>query len=198
MSTIRPTVVSAALFCILVSTSRVEAITVEGLELAIAPYPGSGLTFKVKDDLVDSGNFSSTGDPRCEAVGGGGGSITVNGGSGNEFTINLPCEGWRSPNGSPTSMFNTDYTYRDRSGATCSKVMVKHGHTIGVRCRGPHVVYTLGAPQGNIDVTLRLGSLPVRNCATFGPPPTKVVHDGSNGKKYQAKHAPAPADCTTP
>ena len=51
-------------------------------------------------------------------------------------------------------------------------------------------MYTLGAPQGNIDVTLRLGSLPVRNCATFGPPPTKVVHDGSNGKKYQAKHAP--------
>ncbi len=188
----------ATLF-LLSATSRVHAGTVEGLQLRIAPYPGHGLTFKVKDTTVDSGNFGSTGDPRCDAAGGGGASIRVNGASGNEFTITLPCQGWRSPNGSASSVFNTDYIYRDRSGASCSKVVVKHGHFIQVRCRSPHVTYPLlGGPQGNIDVTLRLGSDPVRNCATFGPPPTKVVHDGSNGKQYLAKHAPAPASCTSP
>jgi hypothetical protein len=77
-------------------------------------------------------------------------------------------------------------------------VKVKHGHSLKVICRGPQVAYLLGAPQGDIDVTLRLGTLPVLNCATFGPDPTEVLSDGSNGNKYLAHDAPAPAACTSP
>jgi hypothetical protein len=54
----------------------------------------------------------------------------------------------------------------------------------------------LGTAQGNIDVTLRLGSTPSRNCATFGPPPTRVIRDGSDGRIYRAQGAPRPASCT--
>jgi hypothetical protein len=77
-------------------------------------------------------------------------------------------------------------------------VTVKHGKALKVICRGPHVAYLLGAPQGDIDVTLRLGTLPVLNCATFGPDPTEIVRDGSNGRTYVALGAPAPDSCTSP
>lgn len=177
----------------------VAAFPVDGSLLSIAATSsGTTLTFQSKDNAVDSGNFGSTGDPRCEASGGGGGALRVNGGVGNDFTIVLPCQGWRTTNGSEASVYNTDYVYKDGSGATCSKVTVRHGRAIYARCRGAQVAYTLGAAQGNIDVTLRLGSLPVRNCATFGPPPTVIKRDGSDGKKYLAKRAPDPADCTSP
>lgn len=197
--TTRPLLLLATVWLAFASAAPVAAGPVEGQLLKLSPSYLGGLTFRVKDTAVDSGNFGSAGDPRCDALGGGGASLTVNGGSvSTDFTITLPCENWRSPNGSPTNAFNTDYIYRDRTGTSCTTIVVKHGKFISARCRSPHVTYVLDGPQGNIDVTLRLGSLPVRNCATFGPPPTKVVKDGSDGKKYLAKFAPEPASCTTP
>lgn len=199
MSTIRPTVLGLSFVLLCVAAAQVSAGTVQGSALEIVTFPTGKLTLSMKDIHIDSGNFGSEGDPRCDALGGGGAALRVNGGPGNDFTIVLPCEGWRSTNGSPTQVYNTDYVYKDLSGVTCSKVTVKHGRFVKAQCRGPQIAYTLGAAQGDIDVTLRLGSLPVRNCVTFGPPPTKVQRDGSNGKKYRAKHAPTPApSCTSP
>jgi hypothetical protein len=183
-------------FVVSASLSRADSL-LPGLELSIK-LPKQDLSFKVVDKLIDTGTFGSTGDPRCEAAGGGGASLRVNGGPGNDITIELPCAGWRSPNGSATNTFNTNYVYKDKTGATCGLVNVKHGRNIQVRCRGPQVAYTLGAAQGNVDVTLRLGSAQLLTCTTFGPPPTKVLHDGSNGTRYLAKHSPAPLSCTSP
>jgi hypothetical protein len=164
------------------------------LMIKVSPTGANILTVRSIDDLVDSGNLGSTGDPTCGAAGGGGGFIQVDGGGGNAFTIALPCEGWKGTGG-PGDTYNIDYFYKDPSGATCRNVRVKHGHYLKAICRGPQVAYTLGTPQGDVAVTLGLGSLPLLNCATFGPPPTEVTHDGTDGKKYQAKNAPRPASC---
>jgi hypothetical protein len=91
------------------------------------------------------------------------------------------------------------YKYTDPTQTTCTLVMIKHAQFLKAICKGPQVAYTLGAPQGDIDVTLRTGSLPNRLCARFGPPPTRVLKDGSDGKTYLAKDAPeAPSPCPSP
>ena len=155
---------------------------------------GRAILYRVTDN--GGGQALGTGgDPTCSGLGGGGGSLRVNGGPGNDFTILLPCAGWRVIGG---SNFNPDLRYSDPTGATCRTVHVKHGHRLRAQCKGPQVAYTLGQTQGNIDVTLRLGTEPDRNCSTFGPPPTRVLADGSNGIRYLAKDAPQPASCTSP
>ena len=164
------------------------------LQIKTSNY-GNTIAYGVVDDFVGGQALGSTGDPTCAGAGGGGGAVRVNGGPGNDFTIPLPCAGWRVVGG---SNFNPDFRYSDPTGATCRTVRVKHGHRLRVQCKGPQMAYVLGTAQGNIDVTLRLGTGPDRNCSTFGPPPTRVVADGSNGKKYLAKDAPAPASCTSP
>ncbi len=156
---------------------------------------GNTLLYRSVDDFAGGQGVGSTGDPTCTGAGGGGGSLRVNGGGGNDFTIPLPCAGWRMIGG---SNFNPDFRYNDPTGATCRTVHVKHGHKLRVQRKGPQMAYVLGTAQGNIDVTLRLGSLPDRNCSTFGPPPTQVLADGSNGVAYLAKDAPQPASCTSP
>lgn len=168
---------------------------VEGRKLLIKNNPsGNRLIFQAKDLAVDTGRAGSTGDPTCAGIGGGGGAIRVHGG-GNDVTILLPCGGWRHINASDA---NADYLYRDATRTTCSKVVLRHGRAIKASCRGPQVDYVLGAPQGDVDVTIRTGSVPERNCSTFGPPPTHVAQDGSNGKTYKAKGAPPPPlPCTS-
>ena len=169
---------------------------VEGRKVMIKLSPSGGniLTIRSVDTGIDSGDLGSTGDPRCTAEGGGGGFIQVDGGGGNAFTIALPCTGWKG-SGGPGDTANIDYSYKDPSGATCRNVKIKHGHYLKGICRGPQVAYALGAPQSDVAVTVGLGSLPLVDCMLFGPPPTRVTHDGSDGKKYQAKDAPHPASC---
>jgi hypothetical protein len=174
----------------------VSASTISGKKLMIkvSPSGNHALTVRSVDGAVDSGDHGSTGDPRCDAAGGGGGFIQVDGGGGNAFTIALPCGGWKG-RGGPGDLHNIDYSYKDPTGATCRNIRVKHGHYLKAVCRGPHVSYALGAPQGDVAVTVGLGSAPTLNCMTFGPPPTQVTHDGSDGRKYQAKNAPSPPSC---
>jgi len=156
---------------------------------------GNVIIHKARDLSVDTGGTRTTSDPTCEGVGGGGGAIRVNGGAGHDFTIALPCEGWRHINDSATS---PDYLYRDRTNATCSKVLVRHGRRVKAICRGAQVAYPLDVPPGDIDVTIRMGTFPQRICTTFGPPPTRVLKDGSNGKTYKAKDSSEPPEpCTS-
>jgi hypothetical protein len=173
---------------------------VSGKKLLIrAVSSGNKLVFKSQTTAVDTATPGGTGDPTCWGAGGGGGAIRVNGGSGNDFTVALPCGGWIA---SASPEFNdpeygTDYEYRDPTQATCTVVRMRHGVSLLAICRGPQVAYTLGAPQGNIDVTIRTGSIPQRDCATFGLPPTHIVKDGSRGI-YLAKDAPHPdVPCTS-
>jgi hypothetical protein len=173
-----------------------SAFPISGKKLVIkvSPSGNHALTVRSVDDSVDSGNFGTTGDPRCDAAGGGGGFIQVDGGGGNAVTITLPCGGWKG-RGGVGDAYNIDYSYKDPTGATCRNVRVKHGHYLKAVCRGAQVAYALGTAQGDVAVTLGLGSAPLLNCAKFGPPPTVVTHDGSDGRKYQAKDAPPPPSC---
>ena len=170
--------------------------TVPGRMLLLKNIPsGNMVVYKVNFAAIAGFNLGDTGDPTCSGAGGGGGSLRVNGGVGNDFTIPLPCAGWRHLD---QSSINPDYKYQDTTGATCRTIIVRHGTIIRLKCKGPQVAYTLGQAQGDIDVTLRVGSGPDRNCSTFGPPPTRVLADGSNGRTYLAKDAPGPASCTSP
>jgi hypothetical protein len=171
-------------------------LALEGTNLLIRRLPSTNkLVFLSRDPAVDPGSADDAGDPRCSGEGGGGGAIRVNGGPGNDFTIILPCGGWT---GSGTE-YLPSYTYRDPTQTTCTLVIIRHAKFAKAICRGPQVAYVLGAPQGDIDVTLRTGSLPNRNCARFGPAPTRVLKDGSDGKTYHARGAPeAPSPCSSP
>lgn len=94
-----------------------------------------------------------------------------------------------SPSGSNKLIF------KSKDGAVDSGSSGSDGDPL---CNGPQVAYALDTVQGDIDVTLRLGTLPVLDCATFGPEPTDVLQDGSNGRIYAARNAPEPASCTSP
>jgi len=134
------------------------------------------------------------GDPRCSAPGGGGGVLRVDGGGGNEFTVALPCGNWSARGRSEA---HPNYRYRDTTQATCTRVtLVKTRNKLKAICKGPQVDYLLGTPQGDIAVTFELGSAPDRNCLLFGPAPTEVRKDGSDGRTYVAKKAPQPATCS--
>jgi hypothetical protein len=175
-----------------------EALDVvqEGRLLLIRNLPsGNKVVYGAHDSSIGGLGLGSTGDPTCTGAGGGGGALRINDGAGNDFTIALPCAGWKVLGGSAS---NPDFKYKDSTGGTCTNVIVKHGRSLKVICEGPQVAYALGQAQGNIDVTLRLGSGPDRNCATFGPAPTVVLRDGSNGRTYLAKRAPQPDSCTSP
>jgi hypothetical protein len=185
-----------ALFAVGLCPVAASAIGISGKKLMIKVSPSGNhlVTVRSRDVGVDSGDFGSSGDPRCAADGGGGGFIQVDGGGGNAFTITLPCGGWKG-GGGPGDLYNVDYRYKDPTGATCRNIRVKHGRSLNAVCSGPQVTYALGAPQGDVSVTLGLGSAPILNCMSFGPPPTEVTHDGSDGRKYQARNAPQAASC---
>lgn len=164
-----------------------------GKKLVIRTTGTHKLVFVAKHLAIDTPTPWTPGDPRCWTPGGGGASIRVNAGNGNEFTIVLPCEGWtsRASAGFGNPQYASDYLYRDRTGATCDKVLMKHGRLINVTCRGPQVDLLLDGTQSVIDLTIRTGNPAERTCAQFGPPPTDVVQDGSRGT-YVAGHSPRP------
>jgi len=167
----------------------------EGKKLAIKKVrAGTKLVFTAYDFVVDPGSAGGQGDPRCYAPGGGGGALRLNGGPGNDFTIPLPCYYWSQL---PSEAYWASYRYKDPEGTTCTTITIKHAKYIKVTCVGPQVAYTFGAPAPDIDVTLRTGGgVPVRQCARFGPPPTEVKRDGSNGESYFARRAPeSPYPC---
>jgi hypothetical protein len=182
----------ALLLAILVAGSVGPAFPfgLDGKKLMIKKLrTGTKLVFTAYDRLVDPGSAGGAGDPRCYTLGGGGGALRVNGGPGNDFTIPLPCYYWSQL---PSEAYWASYRYKDPDGTTCQTITIKHGKYIKATCGGPQIGYTFGAPAGDIDVTLRTGGgTPVRQCARFGPAPTEVKRDGSDGESYYARKAPA-------
>lgn len=140
-------------------------------------------------------------DPRCIPQGSGQASLRVfSPTTGQDFTIDLGganCSKW--------SYEGTKYVYRDRSGATCRKILfrtVTSSRPFSAVCRGAQVGYDLGADQVAVNVVLSTGSEPLRNCATFQPTATcHVRNDGSNGTLYAASGAcdgPGGPSCPSP
>lgn len=161
-----------------------------GKKLFIKTSPSSGntLTFVSKDAQLEAPQ-SAFEDPRCPPAGSGslssGARLRVVG-AGGDFTIDLPCVNWSA------NAAGTRYRYRDATGTTCNAIVLRAGRLMKALCRGPQVAYTLGAPQGDVYVTLTTGdpSTNRKYCATFGPQSSAtVVRDGSDGRSYRAVQA---------
>jgi hypothetical protein len=168
---------------------------VSGKKLLIK-NPGAGptknkLVFLSKDTAVAAPS-GIEGDPRCAPLGSGtpvaGATLRVSG-LGGDFTINLPCVGWTA------NSSKTKYSYRDAGGTTCKTVKLQDGRQLKAVCKGSQIAYTLGAPQGDVNVALTMGGV-LQYCATFGPSTlADIKSDGSNGRTYKALDAAAPALC---
>jgi len=176
-------------------TEAGNPITAKKLSIRTPPSATSGNTLVyVSTDPSLGSPESADQDPRCPPVGSGslasGAKLRVVG-AGGDFTIDLPCLNWSA------NSAGTRYRYRDATGATCTAIIVEAGHLLKAICKGPQVAYTLGAPQGDVNVVLTTGD-PATNrkyCATLGPQTSaRVVHDGSDGKTYKALQA-GPGAC---
>jgi hypothetical protein len=165
-----------------------------GKKLSIKASPSApnsnALTFVSKDPSLEVPQQAFE-DPRCPPSGSGtvssGAKLRVNG-AGGDFTIDLPCVNWSANDA------GTRYRYRDGSGATCNAIVLRAGRLMKAICRGPQINYSLGAPQGDVFVTLTTGdpSTNRKYCATFGPQSSAtVVRDGSDGRSYRAVEAGA-------
>lgn len=111
--------------------------------------------------------------------------------------IPLPCENWSriGPGGNPRG-----YKYRDAEldDGPCKLVIVKKDR-MSAKCfgRGPATdfLYDLepGSNEGRVNVILTLNRF--KYCTTFDP---FRGLDGTNGKRFRGKNAPAPAACPVP
>jgi hypothetical protein len=153
------------------------------------------IVFFAKDPQVAIGASGSSGDPRCSGAGGGGASLEVSSeASGQSLSIPLPCENWRAVG----TLASPGYKYSDAdlSEGPCKVVLIRAGKRVKARClgRGPHALaYDLqfGQVQAPVKVRLTTGSS-AHYCAELGG---TLRRDGSDGKTFLAKGAPAPAGC---
>jgi hypothetical protein len=142
-----------------------------------------------KDSTVVVLAAGSAGDPQCTGAGGGGASsirFKASGGAG-DVTIPLACTGWT------TNGANSLYKYKDTSGATCKIVLVKNGVLAKAVCKGAQVAITDQAGMAPVGVVTTLNT--ERYCTSFGG---TLKKDGSDGKTFLAKDAPAPSACASP
>ena len=134
-------------------------------------------------------------DPRCVPLGSGdvsAGARLLLAGPGGVVEIELPCTNWSA------NADRTVYRYRDATGATCRRVVIRDGRVLQAVCKGPQVTYALGAPQDAVEFMLITGSAPGarKYCALLAAATAaNVLRDGSNGRTYRAVDAAAPAIC---
>jgi hypothetical protein len=140
-----------------------------------------------KDAAVSLGAAGGPGDPQCSGAGGGGGSLRImaSGGAG-DVTITLPCGGWA------TDATNTRYQYKDSTGATCQRVLVRAGALVKAVCKGPQMAIVVGVAMAPITVVTTL-NLEEYVTEWAG----EIVADGSDGIKFLAKNAPPPVTTST-
>jgi hypothetical protein len=148
---------------------------------------GNKVVHLSKDTTITTDPSGGDGDPTCGGAGGGGGSITIagSGGSGTA-TINLPCANW-STNGA-----NSQYKYKDTTQATCTNVLVKGGKLAKAICKGAQVAIDLQEDGDTAPVAVAIRLNQDRYCTSFGG---DIKKDGSDGKTFLAKDAPAPGGC---
>jgi hypothetical protein len=182
---------AAVLFCATSGHAMAEELT--GKKLLVKNPPSGAANNKIvhlsKDASLDVLPAGSVGDPQCTGAGGGGSSslrVKASGAAG-DITIALPCANW-STNGA-----NSQYKYKDSSGASCTIVLVKDGKLAKAVCKGTQVAVTVQAGMAPVDVVTTLNT--ERYCTSFGG---TLKKDGSDGKTFLAKDAPAPADCASP
>ena len=116
--------------------------------------------------------------------------------AGTRASLPLPASGWRASGrarrGGPS------YHYRDAAAALgpCRDVILQSGTLLAARCAGgkPPISFDeAGARAVGIDLTLP-GSR-FRYCLRFAG---TVSAAGTSGRRFMARHAPAPASCPAP
>ena len=156
------------------------------LTITSSPAGTKRLVHLARDASLVVGNAGGPGDPQCTGAGSGGTSSLriVASGGGDDVVIPLPCENWT------TNSSNTLYRYRDPTGATCRIVLVKHHVLVKAACAGSQV--TTGVASGMAPVALQTTVNTERYCTSFGG---TIAADGSDGRRFVAKDASAPASC---
>jgi hypothetical protein len=181
---------SLALLVLAAGTGAASDHVVAGKKLLLkTPATGAGGNRIVSlgtGAAIAVGPEGGAGDPRCVGAGGGGASLRVVTADGGETTIALPCHHW-SLSGSKTT-----YSYKDTSGTTCNRVLVRAGALVKAVCKGPQLALDVGPGMAPVTVIATLNT--DQFCAEYGG---TVVHDGSDGAKLLHKDAPAPASCPT-
>jgi hypothetical protein len=155
-----------------------------------------------KDESVLMGEPEGADDPRCNGDPAGTVKASIRffsdgsaGSTADTGEIPLPCEFWLPI---PPNLTPSGYKYKDRLRAAgpCKSVQIKDGKRVKASCGGKKGVTTFpydlvpGTDQGMVNIVLTTGS--VRYCSSIDDFNGK---DGSDGKKFQGKNAPAPAQC---
>jgi len=146
------------------------------------------LAFTSRDSTIAVPAPGSPDDPRSA-----GATLSVSGAS--SFTQDLPAAQWELL-GKPSDP--RGYRYRDRNFASgpCRLVVVRSGRVVRARCRsGAAAVVDYDLQVGQVEAPIRVDLLLGQGtgyCSVFGG---TVVRDGSNGRTFLARGAPAPASC---
>lgn len=150
-------------------------------------------TVVILDPAIVSPEADGADDPRC--LGDPAGTVKasirfVSAASGHDTgAIDLPCENWSAIG--PTPLRNYQYKDKERDEGPCGVIRIKNGKQIRANCRGETLGYDLevGVAEGEVAAALTLGSQ--RYCVAF----PAFKKDGSDGKTFKGKNAPAPPAC---
>jgi hypothetical protein len=162
------------------------------------------ITWTARDAAVVTSARGSAGDPRCTSAGGSGAGGTIRifsdrsaGSTEDTGDVSLPCANWKATG---RDAHPTGYVYvdDDQSDGPCRRVTVTNGKGVKAICTGKHgpLDYDLvaGVDQGDVGVVARLG-MADRWC---GSADADHGHDGSDGRIFRGRRAPAPATCPVP
>jgi DNA-binding beta-propeller fold protein YncE len=154
----------------------------------------------LKDAAITTPAPDSADDPRCGASPSG----TVKASlqvfsptSGESHTANLPCQNW-SLIGSASNPKGYKYRDSELNDGTVKTAIWKNGSQLKATLQGKGAStldYDLqvGVSQGSVAATFSNGATTL--CASFPPYNGK---DGSDGRSFLSKNAPAPPSCPTP
>jgi len=161
--------------------------------------------WKAKDPDVIAGTRDTVNDPRCNGDPAGTVKATIqffSNVSGHDTgTIDLPCQNWSALDGIASNLLRRGYLYRDKEldDGPCRLVSVKGVKQVQADCRGKGATsdflydLTEGTDEGMVNVVLTMGLM--KYCTAFDDHRGK---DGSDGRKFLGRRAPAPSSCQAP
>jgi cysteine-rich repeat protein len=161
------------------------------------------IVWHATDAGVIAGAQGSARDPRCAPTGGGAGGVIrffsdrSAGSVEDTGDILLPCANWKAVGQDPNPK---GFVYRDGDGSEgpCKRVTVRNGKGLKATCSGKKSPLdydlTLGVDEGTVGALLRVGPTD-RWC---GSADASNGRDGSDGRTFEGRLAPAPASCPVP
>ncbi len=116
--------------------------------------------------------------------------------AGTQESFALPASGWRA--GGRARRGGAIYHYRDAAAASgpCRDVILQSGTLLTARCAGgrPPISFDEAGAR-TVDIDLTLPGSRFRYCLRFAG---TVSAPGTRGRRFTARHSPAPASCPAP